>query len=492
MGRKRIVLVHYHLGPGGIGRVMAHQASAMRNCGWEVGMLVGAQPAPAAGFEAERITILPGLTHCDGDDVGTARELVIEMRRGARRMLGGDPDVWVVHNHALGTNLHLTRAVQELARDGERLLLHTHDWAEDNRPKNYRRLRAAFGGAGGSAWSPHPIGAGVHYGVLTRRDERAVLGAGVGSGRVHLLPNPAILRGAEEAQQSDPCVDGIGRLFVYPSRAIRRKNLGELVLWSALGEPGDSFASTLVPTDPGHRAVHDRWVEFAGRHRLPVRFGVREGATMSLGEMLMRSSGAVTTSVAEGFGLAFLEPWLVGCPVYGRDLPWLTCDFREEGIDLGHLYERFDVPLDWVGAGRVEERLRGALRGWEEAHAEELGADRFGRIWERACRAGSIDFGFLDEPFQERVIERLVTDRAARRRLGPAPWQGGVSPGVIGANRAAVRERYSLERYAEVMRDVIERVGTAAPGGGDAGEALDPRGLLEAFMDPAGYTLLRA
>ena len=37
----------------------------------------------------------------------------------------------------------------------------------------------------------------------------------------------------------------------------------------------------------------------------------------------------VTTSVAEGFGLAFLEPWLFGKGLLGRNLPEITVDFAK-------------------------------------------------------------------------------------------------------------------------------------------------------------------
>ena len=59
----------------------------------------------------------------------------------------------------------------------------------------------------------------------------------------------------------------------------------------------------------------------------------------------LRHLALVTTSIAEGFGLAFLEPWISGSSVVGRNLPDITEDFS---VELDHLYDRFDVPVDRV------------------------------------------------------------------------------------------------------------------------------------------------
>ena len=38
-------------------------------------------------------------------------------------------------------------------------------------------------------------------------------------------------------------------LFLYPVRAVRRKNLGELALWASIAPKGHFFASSLGPTN---------------------------------------------------------------------------------------------------------------------------------------------------------------------------------------------------------------------------------------------------
>jgi glycosyltransferase involved in cell wall biosynthesis len=51
----------------------------------------------------------------------------------------------------------------------------------------------------------------------------------------------------------------------------------------------------------------------------------------------------VSTSINEGFGLGFLEPWLFGKAVVGRDLPQVTSDFRKKGLSFPSLYQTLKI-----------------------------------------------------------------------------------------------------------------------------------------------------
>ena len=62
----------------------------------------------------------------------------------------------------------------------------------------------------------------------------------------------------------------------------------------------------------------------------------------------------VTTSVDEGWGYAFVEPWLSRAPLIGRNLPRVTPDFQENGMQLNHLYNDQTLPA----SPDPEERIR--------------------------------------------------------------------------------------------------------------------------------------
>ncbi len=107
------------------------------------------------------------------------------------------------------------------------------------------------------------------------------------------------------------------RLIVYPCRGIRRKNIGEALLLASTLEPGEKLVLTAPPMTPSDQVLYARWKRVAERLRLPVIF---EGQTL-LGrttvDFLRGASLCLTTSVTEGFGMAFLEPWLAGVSLAG-------------------------------------------------------------------------------------------------------------------------------------------------------------------------------
>src|SRR5690606_30547260 len=98
---------------------------------------------------------------------------------------------------------------------------------------------------------------------------------------LHVLPNPAAefaqLPSPDEARERVFRALGLppaARLVVYPVRGIRRKNLGEMLLLSALAPEGTYFAVTLRPKNPVEAASFDRWRLLAESLGLPCRFDI--------------------------------------------------------------------------------------------------------------------------------------------------------------------------------------------------------------------------
>ena len=59
--------------------------------------------------------------------------------------------------------------------------------------------------------------------------------------------------------------------------------------------------------------------------------------------MVAHAEAIVSTSIAEGFGLGFLEPWTFGKGLCGRNIPEITKDFENLGINLQNLYSRLSL-----------------------------------------------------------------------------------------------------------------------------------------------------
>jgi glycosyltransferase involved in cell wall biosynthesis len=481
----RVALVHYHLQSGGVTRIICHLQKALDQRQIKTVALTGRQPALQGGGDYR---VIPGLQYEADRPAISAAELAAQMRTEAAAALGGPPDLWHVHNHSLGKSLVLPVALELLARQGERLLMQIHDFAEDGRPANYRAMLARMAGGRREVLFRllYPRAAHLHYVVLNSRDFRYLREAGLDFSHIHLLMNPVDLGPlAEEV----PAAAATAPLWLYPTRAIRRKNLGEFLLWAALAPEGTEFAVTSGPENPAEQGRYRRWQQVAEELGLPVRFEMVGPGGYSFIDLLRMADVAVTTSVAEGFGMAFLEPWLLGTPVCGRQLHEITSGFDEEGICLPWSYDRLDVPLDWLGRDRVEAAAAEGLQRNLAAYGRKPTRDDPDRLLAAWICEDRVDFGRLDETLQEVVLRRLVGSRgqAAFLRPGELPAADFLCSSLI-ENRRVLGSRYTLARYGEAVEAVYRQVVNSTVSELDN---LDGEVLLDRFLAPERLSLLR-
>jgi glycosyltransferase involved in cell wall biosynthesis len=505
----KVAIAHYHLNRGGVTRVILNHLRALatvspgepvqvlllyggRNQGWPDD---GTDTLPGVSLEK---AIVPALEYDDG--APHKGELANDLREClSEHGFGVDETVLHVHNHALGKNVSLPGAILTMARRGQRCLLQVHDFAEDFRPTNFERLSAALNaGKGGAVLANqlYPQSGRIHYAVLNGRDRHVLSAAGVREPRLHLLPNPVSL--PDELPQRDVARKrlqseyGIGpdrRFVLYPVRGIRRKNLGEMLLWAALGQDKFSCGVTLRPVNPEEAHSYDLCERIAGELGLPVLFGI--GDRLTLGENLAAADQILTTSVAEGFGMAFLESWLVGRPLFGRNLPEITADFRKDNLSLEHLYDRLDVPVDWIGA----EVIRGCWLDWYDRTARAFGVPSDGAKTnasiDRLLASGYVDFSHLALSEQIKVIRRVATDREARDAV--LQWNNKLKHALemsqdciqelVQRNQSVVRQSYSLEATG---RRLIELYGALLADNSQDKEIESlPHGdlILKSFLD---------
>jgi glycosyltransferase involved in cell wall biosynthesis len=472
----KVAIVHYHFRRGGVTRVVQNAALSLAGRQIQLGVL-GGEACSEAFSSQVNYGIVEGLGYSDQAD---AEALLGKLKSAASASLGGPPDLWHVHNHSLGKNAALTRAVALLAERGERLLLQLHDFPEDGRPENYRNLTGLLPPDMGI----YPLAPHVHYAVLNGRDYQFLSRAGVPDERLHLLPNPvALSEPSEPGTAKTPDQD----LILYPTRAIRRKNLGEFLLWAATATEREHYAVSLAPDNPLARPVYERWVTFAQELNLPASFEYGVSHPLPFATLLRQASRVATTSVAEGFGLAFLEPWLLEKPLCGRDLPDITQDFRASGVDLSGLYNRLDVPLAWVGEETFRSRLAESLRATYSAYGRVCSESDVELAYQAAVVGDGVDFGRLDEPMQEQVIRQLLDcpdwQSNLRKRIFPE-----VSEGRCRSNRHAVEANFSLEAYGTMLETLYQTVTDATAGSVDY---LPPERLLDQFLAPERFCLLR-
>ena len=156
-----------------------------------------------------------------------------------------------------------------------------------------------------------------------------------------LLPNSY----REVPRESSPTTDWI----FYPVQALRRKNIGELLLLSLATPPPYRYALAVTP--PEQQETTARWQQLAKDLELDISFDVTDQlaphpeAPQHFCSWYEHACKIVSTSIQEGFGMVFIEPIYFQTPFFGRDLPEITQDIKEQGVQHPHLYQSIHIDL---------------------------------------------------------------------------------------------------------------------------------------------------
>jgi glycosyltransferase involved in cell wall biosynthesis len=479
MKKLTVAVIHYHLRPGGVTRVIER---AVESLGDEVEIIVLTGEASAPGDLLTPIEEPYQALEYSDRKCSDAENLAQDLRFTARCLLGREPDLWHIHNHALGKNSFTPQLAWHLANAGCRLLLQPHDFAEDGRPENYRLLKEHLGEDLNKVL--YPMADHVWYAPINFRDKAFLEGIGIPN--VHELPNAVTKNAGRAFQPAQGRQEGLSgnKTIVYPARAIRRKNMGEFLIWSLLAPEGYTFQSTLAPQNPVWQGVYNEWVEFAEELNLPVEFNA--GRKHDFSELIQSAEALMSTSIAEGFGLAFLEPWLEGKMLVGRNLPEITADFEGDGLDLSSLYSTLPVPLEWVGESRFLQALEEAMRNSYASYSKPWKPDYFEQAKSALITDGKLDFGILDEEMQRRVMRHLKDHPQDRAALSPGLVLH--DPGLIARNRQVASDHYSIAAYGRRLLDVYRGLAAVEPGNVSSANA---EALLGEFLKPERFNLLR-
>ncbi len=460
-----VAMVHYHLGSGGVSRVVANQVKAIDSVLGDEGtnralVLHAGRCDPAFERLARSCRALSVSLHrIDGLGYGASADAA-ELADSIGAVLtaqGCSPVNTIVHahNHSLGKNAALPGALRRLAEDQVPLLLQIHDFCEDFRPQSYRSFEA-IGDVHGPEAIPrylYPQAAHIHYAVLNRRDYGILSRAGFDGARLHWLPNPVDV---EERHLSRSDAKSrlarhlgrrtLGRFVLYPVRGIRRKNVGEALLWSALVREDTLVGLTLAPLNPLERPAYERWKRLARELELPFAFELGQAAGIGFANLLAAADRLLTTSVAEGFGMVFLESWLARRTLVGRDLPEITGDFRTQGMRFDWLVDRLSIPVEWVGSRAFREATAAAYQRVLGAYGQtSVAPARLAHGIDGLIRDGLVDFAHLGARHQAKVVESTRGSAAARTRLRSLnPWMDD----AVHAEEGAI----TLERNADIVR----------------------------------------
>lgn len=488
---ERVAIIHYHLRGGGVTRVIEHIVKTLGDRNIRSAVICGEMPRQAP---VPNIIINDKLAYNQVIRQNEISHFFHELERSITEKLGGKPDLWHIHNHNLGKNQVLPLLVNYMANQGIPLVLQIHDFPEDGRPKNYQYLSHSLlkdNPDSNLGKILYPTGNHIFYGTLNDRDYQFLSNAGIPSEQIKLIPNAINLPETAEKQKSqDAFEEEYDRLILYPTRAIRRKNIGEFLLHALLSQQNDLFAITLAPKNPKAKPVYERWRSFSDTLHLPVKFEAGKQSDFSYPELLKASDLIMTTSIAEGFGLAFLEPWLIGNKIYGRNLPEITRDFETKGIRLSTLYNRLNVPLEWLPENILREKIERALQRVYQQYNKKLTGKQIDKAYNYFVDENHmVDFGRLDEPLQEQIILILYKNPELKVELSGYQYTNHVADeDVIQKNRRIIQEKYNLDHYGEQLVTIYSSLLEQKP---DHVNYIDADALLDQFLNPERFNLLR-
>ncbi|MEX2578967.1 MAG: glycosyltransferase family 4 protein [Verrucomicrobiales bacterium] len=480
----KIALVHYHLRRGGVTRVIEATREALRGKGYKIVVLSGEPPLPDAGQKG--VKVVQALDYRKTGSLAIAGNLTEALKEAALEALGSMPDVWHFHNPNLAKNVMIPTVVQELAEQGEKIVLQLHDFAEDGRPGNYTSQRSFFDSQASFEKTLYPTAKQIHYATINQRDHDFLKAAGIRRRNLHVIPNAIPDLAVKTSPEERPFSKD--KLFaLYPTRGIRRKNIGELLLLALIYGERVHFATTLKPENPEWQAVHARWEAAVEELDLPVTLGIAEGDEYDFLDLLGWADFVVTTSVAEGFGLAFLEPWIVGKCVLGRDLPEITDDFVEHGLELDTLYRRIDFPVSWLDENELHGEMESMLRRSYLAYNCRLPRGAVKSTWKAWVKKGRIDFGVLNESLQLRVLRKLKRDPSLLDEVTIPPLSLSTAK-EIRERRDIIRSAYSLKKYSDRLEELYWKVDASRVG--KVGYLATGK-VLDQFLSPTRLNLLR-
>lgn len=424
-----IIIFHYHLNPGGVTRIIESQVQTLleeRNYN-EIKVITGncEEKSYFTNLGVD-IQVFPEINYLLPEQTNYR-----EIYHSITAILSGicnKEDILHFHNLNLGKNPLVTLAVSKLAGEGYKVVNHAHDFAED-RPANYDFLEKIIEGEFNKNISSvlYPHIDNYNFAVLNSYDLNRLSELGVSQEHSFLLPNPVVfssrkLEGTpadwKNEITSQLAIQPDKKIITYPVRVIRRKNIGEYILLAHLFSEEASWLVTQPPKNPVEIEPYEKWKAFCEKENINV---IWEAGTKCDFEKLLKATDiCFTTSIQEGFGMVFMEPWLLGTAVKGRDIPMVTLDLKQSGVEFPVLYPQFLMPDN------------------KELHEHDL-EEQF-----------EIIQSIKEEPNQKKMLFEMNTFLS--ELLNP------VEDALIKRNNEVILSEYSLKTYGKKLNEIYRAI----------------------------------
>ena len=332
--------------------------------------------------------------------------------------------IWWVHNYHLGKNPFFTKALINISNNSrQKMIFQIHDFPECSRYKLLSLLRETI------KTDLYPQNENVRYAVINKRDYQYLVEAGMAKSALFLLENPIeavhlttnkrceTLKGLSvHFAPSFPAWHSQQKYMLYPVRSIRRKNIAEAGLLSALSDR--NIIVSLPGGSESERGYSNKCREMFTSGLVPGMFGIGlDIGDYDIGfeDLIASSSLIISSSIQEGFGYLFLNSMNWAKPLIARDLDILQ-DFKAHFSGYpSHFYKELLIPLD------CHERmvLRTMYLQKLDRLKPQLREDSIMALTtslETVFISDFVDFSYLTLKKQIEVLEKIQSDKDYKDR----------------------------------------------------------------------------
>ncbi|MBN1764310.1 MAG: hypothetical protein JW860_03555 [Sedimentisphaerales bacterium] len=263
-------------------------------------------------------------------------------------------------------------------------------------------------------------------------------------------------------------------IIYYPVRAIPRKNVEEAIflvhLLNNLAknpeyserydlEPNYHLVVSLGGGSEEEKQYTRRLKDFIQENHLPVIIDISDLVGLhreydpenphqiikyGVVDMYSISRMTVSTSLMEGFGFVFIEPWAAQQCIIGRNIPSVTMDFVKSGLSLDHLYSVLLVNgLDFADIGRGSSASVTAFGTSEPDSGLELRLQEIKK---------------LENPeYLQKILDKNNASLKATLRLFRCANRRNPRKSLITMNRRKVVEHYSSKQVVSKLYRIMQK-----------------------------------
>jgi len=246
---------------------------------------------------------------------------------------------------------------------------------------------------------------------------------------------------------------------------------------------------TLPPNSDQDVRSHEGWKRFISDNRLNVE--LEASLHHDFMELVYNAAFILTTSITEGFGFSFSEPWTAGKQLWGRKIPDICTDFEEHGVMFPGFYSNLFVPLEWMGKNAFFEKWTSCIRSSLSLFQPDTTDTDINALFDALTSNGLIDFGLLDEYFQKKVLQRIIDDPdASNEMIRNNSFLHNLCPSidasVVSGNNRAVRRHYNMDNYRNALLDTYDKIMKTK-----VSHTIDKDKLISAFINTQKLSLLK-